>query len=247
VPLPLLPKRVLLVAAAAAVLAPATPHTPSATAHVGCSAAALEAAVAAANHDPADATIDLDAGCVYTLTTAAETTDAGPNGLPVIRRHVVINGNGATITRSATGDVPAFRIFAIEDPAGRLTLNELMLRGGRPGGSFDGGAVLVGAGTLELNTSTITASAAGGSGGVIAVHGDGKLARTEARCRGLPTADWSWPSAITCRLRRDACTTPRRLVCRAPETARSSTLRPRLAVPDRIPQPCRTAARTLVP
>ncbi|MER5295577.1 hypothetical protein ABT382_26410 [Streptomyces pharetrae] len=74
--------------------------------------------VAAANHDPAGATIDLDAGCVYALTTAAETTGSGPNGLPVIRREVVINGRGATITPSAAGNDPAFRTFGIAGPTG---------------------------------------------------------------------------------------------------------------------------------
>jgi hypothetical protein len=54
-------------------------------------------------------------------------TSFGPTGLPVIRTHISIIGNGSTVIRHP--QAARFRIFAVAR-SGRLTLNRLILRGG---------------------------------------------------------------------------------------------------------------------
>src|ERR1700758_3531072 len=55
----------------------------SAAVAVPCSAPSLIAAVTAANTTPADASLSLASGCVYSFTAADNTTDGG-NALPVM-------------------------------------------------------------------------------------------------------------------------------------------------------------------
>ena len=49
--------------------------------------------------------IELAPGCTYTLT-AVDNYWYGPNGLPPIASEITIEGNGATIARSATAPLP---------------------------------------------------------------------------------------------------------------------------------------------
>jgi len=94
-------------------------------------------------------TIDLGANCTYTFT-AADNWWYGPNALPPIASDIVINGNGATLLATHTGDpIPitanAFRFFYVsggmELRAGSLILNNLTLSGGyaKGGDSHYGG------------------------------------------------------------------------------------------------------------
>ncbi len=64
---------------------------------VGCDVGALIAAIETANSTAAPDTLELAAGCTYTLTHAY----SGDNGLPIIPGDLTINGNGATIRRSS--------------------------------------------------------------------------------------------------------------------------------------------------
>src|SRR5215468_11085405 len=82
-----------------------------------CSAGALVADIEAANAAaPTPVTITLTQGCKYDLTVAAPPEDLGfwygPNGLPAITGNVTIQGQGATIERSAS-TLENFRIFAV--------------------------------------------------------------------------------------------------------------------------------------
>ena len=98
----LLAASVLLVGAVVPVsAADAAPH-----ASVPCLATALIGAVNSANAS-GGGTINLSAGCTYTLTVP----DNGENGLPVVTTRISVNGNGATIDGS-----DAVRIFEVDGP-----------------------------------------------------------------------------------------------------------------------------------
>ena len=141
----------------------------------------LEEAIQAANTDTAvDAcpagsgadVIALATGATYTLIIADNTTN-GPTGLPIITSAITIEGNGATITRSAASGTPAFRMAAVE-PGADLTVSNLTVSNfdspmstGNPG---EGGAFLNG-GTLTVNASTISGNSAEPGGGVDARGG----------------------------------------------------------------------------
>ena len=161
----------------------------------------LAAAITSANLSPGADLIQLGAHCTYSLT-AVDNYWYGPNGLPPIASEITIEGNGATITRSAT--VP-FRLFFVgADPSnsstesyvspgpGALTLRDLTLTGGlAEGGSAGeggGGAGMGGAifsqGRVVIDRSTLTGNEArggssgngegsGGGGGIGANSGNG--------------------------------------------------------------------------
>jgi hypothetical protein len=114
---------------------------------VSCTPATKEAELVAAftaveaNGDAAN-TINLAQNCLYTLAAATPGDNAfvGDNGVPrVIRpQTLTINGNGATVERSAAGGTPEFRLMQFglrsgQPPAGNLivTLNDLTVRNGR--------------------------------------------------------------------------------------------------------------------
>ena len=81
-----------------------------------------------ANSTPATTnTIDLPAGCIYTLTEIDNQTE-GNNGLPVITSPVIINGNDATIQRDPNSQ-QKFRLFLVSNQ-GDLSINHLTLTGG---------------------------------------------------------------------------------------------------------------------
>ena len=92
----------------------------------------------------------------YFELTAAQNEVYGPTGLPVITSAVVIEGNGATIHRSAADDVPKFRILAV-DSSGALTLRNTTISNGfaqntSQGDELGGGILSHGALTVEGST-----------------------------------------------------------------------------------------------
>ena len=157
-----------------------------------CSAAALIADIEAANAAaPTPVTITLTAGCKYDLTTAAPPEDLGfwfgPNGLPAITGNITIQGQGATIERSAS-TLEIFRIFAVVNDStlgvtGSLTLVNLTVAngvalGGAGADGGGGGAGLGGCiytqGNLTLSGVTLTGcQAVGGAGAAIGNGGGG--------------------------------------------------------------------------
>ena len=118
---------------------------------------------------------------IYTLLQR-DNAAFGFNGLPSIDSHVIIEGSGATLERSA--GAPAFRLLHVA-VGGQLELRDLWLRGGRAagGGGGGGGAGLGGAvvneGTLLIERCTISANVAVGGSGASAnnagQHGGGGL------------------------------------------------------------------------
>jgi hypothetical protein len=74
-------------------------------------------------------TIDLPAGCTYTLTKVNNRT-TGNNGLPTIDSPIIINGHGSTIQRSPNA-TERFRLFYVNSfNQSDLTLYNLTLTGG---------------------------------------------------------------------------------------------------------------------
>ena len=122
-------------------------------------------------------TIDLASSGTYSVTAPSDWW-FGPNAFPAISSAIVINGNGATISR-ASGS-PKFRFFYVSGgfttlPAGSLTLNNLTLSGGLAQGGTGGadgnstgggGAGLGGAiynqGVTSLENATLTGNTAQG-------------------------------------------------------------------------------------
>ena len=166
-------RRLHRLVAAAAVVAPViaslAAEQPALAATVPCTVAGLVAAIQAANGVAAGATVTLPSGCVYTLLAQRNVTDGG-TGLPVITGKVTIQGNGATIRRSAAAGTAAFRIFDISQ-AGHLTLNSLTLSNGLADNGAQGGGAIFNHGTLSVTASTFTGNSSpatsGTSGGGI--------------------------------------------------------------------------------
>ena len=141
-------------------------------------------------------TIVLAAGTTYTLTVVDNGTSSDANGLPIITSNLTINGNGATITRSAAGGTPNFRLFTVA-PGATLSLNNVTLSNGnligvngangttgslagQPGGAVVGGAIN-NAGTLILTNTTFSANhLTAGTGG----NGATSCTPNQATCGG---------------------------------------------------------------
>jgi hypothetical protein len=106
----------------------------------------------------------------------------GPTGLPVIRTHISIDGNGATIIRHPRA--PKFRIFAVAK-SGRLTLTDLTIRGGFAVGL--GGGALRSLGVVRLVDVVVDDNRALGNGGglwvqnVVSIRGS-KFTRNQSAC-----------------------------------------------------------------
>jgi chitodextrinase len=164
------------------VLASLATVQPALAAPVPCSAASLVSAISAANGS--NGTVTLTSGCVYTLTAANNSTDGG-TGLPVITGNVVVNGSGATITRSTAPGTAAFRIFDVATAA-KLTLSALTLSNGLANNGVQGGGAIYSHGTLSVSGSTFTGNSApaktGTSGG--AVNSSGTLTVTTSTFTG---------------------------------------------------------------
>ncbi|MET7904737.1 hypothetical protein [Streptomyces sp. NPDC005336] len=127
---------------------------------IACDVPALQAAIVAAN--VSGGTIDLAPNCVYSVTDAQA---IGDNAMPVIINDVTINGFNSTIERAAAAATD-FRIFQVDGPSGKLTLNRVNVRNGH---FADGGGILVNpGGTLILNAATVLKeNLADGLGGAI--------------------------------------------------------------------------------
>ncbi|MFD7615019.1 hypothetical protein [Streptomyces sp. NPDC059828] len=124
---------------------------------VPCDPDALIEAVTEANNN-GGGKLSLAEKCTYTLPA-----DQGGSGLPQIFQPVIINGNGATITRAANAD--EFRIFHV-GAGGNLKLRDLTLTRGKVE-SGDGGAINVDpAGRLTTSHVTLTDNIAANGGAV---------------------------------------------------------------------------------
>jgi hypothetical protein len=157
----------------------AAPAASAAVSDVPCDSTALVQAVAAANATAESDTLSLTPDCVYTLTTAVDTTWG--LGLPMIKGTLTVNGNNATIARAP--DAPQFRIFMND---GDLTLNAVTLTGGHAldgvgadswsgdGRAGENGGAVLSWGPLTVTDSVITGNAAGaGSPGADGTDGRG--------------------------------------------------------------------------
>lgn len=145
-----------------------TPVSHAATFTIPCDdVPALINAIATANSNGAPDTIELAAGCTYTLT-AVDNTSVGPNGLPVVvldsslTNTLTINGNGATIER-ATGS-PPFRFLRINGTS--VTINDLTFRNGNMDNE-EGGAILANNANLTLNRVAFENNQAKYDGGAV--------------------------------------------------------------------------------
>jgi autotransporter family porin len=115
---------------------------------------ALITAINTANSNNQPDTIELAAGCTYSLATVDNTFGGSANGLPVIivdsssTNSLTINGNGATIERAA-GSPPFRFLYFREARNARLTLNRVAFENNQA--TFDGGAVVARNSELTLN------------------------------------------------------------------------------------------------
>jgi hypothetical protein len=156
---------------------------------------ALAAAIVTANGTAGGNTINLQPGVIYQLSVAADAVSGG-NGLKTIAAAggpMVINGNGATITRG-TG-APNFRIINIAAGA-NLTLNNVSITNGASN-SAQGAGVMVN-GTLTANGCTFSGNQpVGGSnvarGGAIWVSTAGTATINSSTLSGNTSA---WGGAI---------------------------------------------------
>jgi hypothetical protein len=121
--------------------------------------AAIKDANDEVNHPGLD-TINLENGCTYELDRMENYTN-GANGLPAVYSDVIINGNGATITRKP--DVEIFRFLDVER-TGNLTVNNVVFANGNVGSGI-GGALQV-FGTLHVIDSIFTNNTASGAGAI---------------------------------------------------------------------------------
>ena len=126
----------------------------------GGNVASLISAINTCNTNNEDDTINLTAHATYSLTAVNNSTD-GPNGLPVIRsdnnHSLLINGNGATISRSSASGTPEFRLLYVDtDPQRMLhtrsiTLSRVILKNFSLSGSDEGVAVHLETGVININ------------------------------------------------------------------------------------------------
>ena len=107
------------------ILASCSPPTPSP--YIACDVQALVDAINDANNNPDTSTINLAPGCIYTTQEPLDHS----TGLPQITTEVIIEGNGATITRLPYTGEPytRYRLFWITED-GSLTLSNVTLDGG---------------------------------------------------------------------------------------------------------------------
>ena len=157
----------VLIAAAMGVVGVSSPAMAST---VPCDASDLVSAINTANGTSGGGTVTLTSGCTYTLTVANNTITGGGggNGLPAITGNVTIQGNGATITRSAASGTPVFRIFDVA-ASGSLTLTSLTVSNGLVdngqlggGGIFNDGTLTISGGTFTGNSSPASTGSSGG-------------------------------------------------------------------------------------
>ena len=94
--------------------------------------AALIDAIKAANKR-GNGSIELGGGCTYELILPNNTSGNGPNGLPVVKANLIVEGNGATIRRQQSGGF--FRILEVAKGA-KVSIDDLTIEGGTAGSGF---------------------------------------------------------------------------------------------------------------
>ena len=127
---------------------------------VPCSETALVLAINNANASPGSDTLNLAAGCTYSLTSSHGDAGNGPVGLPIITSTMALVGTPNIITRST---LALFRIAEVSS-TGNLTLTRITLNGGSTLGS-GGGVLNRGAVTFTSAGSGLTNNTALGTGG----------------------------------------------------------------------------------
>src|ERR1022692_943175 len=149
----------LLAGLATMATAQAAPALPAVT--IACNdVAGLVAAITAAN-GVGPSTIDLAPNCTYILTAVNNTPlFQGANGLPVVRKTVVLVGSNTTIERSSGAN---FRILEVAGASGNpasLTLQGVTVSGGHTSGLIGnaarGGCLLATYTGLTPTDSTLT-------------------------------------------------------------------------------------------
>ena len=122
---------------------------PRGVVNVPCSAAALTAAITGASSGE---TLSLAPLCRYSLTAA----------LPPVVENLTINGNHATIERSAAAGTPEFAILTVGlnhgSAIGTLATSNLNIRNGDPGLNLVQGTLSVRGGTFTSNTTAISSA-----------------------------------------------------------------------------------------
>ena len=133
------------------------PRRAAAVTGVPCSTPALVSAVSKASDG---ATLSLAKKCAYVLTAA----------LPTVAQDLTINGNGATLRRSAAAGTAAFTILTIT--AGTVTLNLLSFTNGEGAITVDNLAQLtVTGGVFSRNTAADGAAIDNTGSTVVQVNG----------------------------------------------------------------------------
>ena len=127
----------------------------AATLNPTCEVASLLDAFTTAMSNTVADTINLPAGCVYTFTTAAATTDAGSTALPAIANQVpgidlTLNGNGATLRRDPAA--PAFRLLEVSNQAEAVFRNLTIAHGRAP----EGGGIAITWQAARVTVSNVT-------------------------------------------------------------------------------------------
>jgi hypothetical protein len=145
-------------------MAPATPSTAARTrvVKVPCSAAALAAAITAANAS-AGTVLRLAAGCTYSVVIPATAGTA----LPDITRDVTLVGGPRTSIRRDPAAATPFRILNVAAGA-TLRVAGLAILNGRTAGLGGG---IQNAGTVVLRQVTLAGNAAGNGGGLANIAG----------------------------------------------------------------------------
>jgi hypothetical protein len=131
----------------------------------GCPSAncTLKGAIQAAeNNGPGPDQIVLQTGAVYQVSAALNAFAAFPR----VTTEIQIKGNGAVIERPAFA--PPFRFFWV-DATGKLTLDNLTLRGGEP--VSDGGGAVMNVGELTVNNCVLEYNKAPAGGAIQSYSG----------------------------------------------------------------------------
>jgi predicted outer membrane repeat protein len=145
---------------AAGIIAAVPVAAQAAAVSVPCSETALVLAINNANAHPGSDTLNLAAGCTYSLTSSHGDAGNGPVGLPVITSTIALVGTPNIISRSS---LALFRIAEVSN-TGNLTLTRVTLDRGNTLGS-GGGVLNRGAVTFTSAGSGLTNNTALGTGG----------------------------------------------------------------------------------
>ena len=148
-----------------------------------CDIQELVDAINAANANPDPTTIELTPGCIYVVDQKYQGPDPiygeTSTGLPFISTEVIIEGNGATITRPQySGGVDRYRFFFIKD-TGSLSLSNCLITKGYVDsnvlGSIQGcGGAIYNNGDLEVSNVTFEDNS-GTYGGAVSNEKQGNL------------------------------------------------------------------------